>query len=146
MGHAYIGTEHLLLGLLEQEDTVARRVLGNLGADADDLRARVGDALRSHLPDAGPQTDESRRRRIHVLDGVLRAIELYGEIAEAAAHCTTRTEALATLTRLPFGFSEAQANAVLDLSVASVTEERRRRLADERAELQSREPGASANE
>jgi len=31
--HAYLGTEHLLLGLLRVEDGVAARVLGNLGLD-----------------------------------------------------------------------------------------------------------------
>jgi len=48
--------------------------------------------------------------------------------------------------RLPFGFSEEQADNVLDLTVASVTDERRRRLGDELATLLSEPPGASANE
>jgi ATP-dependent Clp protease ATP-binding subunit ClpA len=146
MGHSYIGTEHLLLGVLEEEDTMVRLVLDALEADADDLRHRVAKALGSGLPTGAQDTGESRRLRIHVLEGLLRGVELYGEIAEAAAHCTNRAEAIETLMRLPFGFSEAQADHVLDLTVASVTDERRRRLADELAALRSAPPGAFANE
>jgi DNA gyrase/topoisomerase IV subunit A len=120
---------------------VVRRVLDALGADADDLRHAVADAMRTGLPDIGPRSEESRRLRVHVLQGLLRAIELYGEIVEAAAHCTNRAEAVEVLTRLPFGFSEAQAAHVMDLSVASVTDEHRRRLADELAELEAEAAG-----
>jgi ATP-dependent Clp protease ATP-binding subunit ClpA len=144
MGHSYIGTEHLLLGVTEEEDTVPRRVLGALGADPDDLRARVTEALGTGLPDARVRTEESRRLRMHVLEGLLRGLELYGEIAEAAAHCTSRAEAVDTLTRLPFAFSEAQAENVLDLTVASVTDERRRALAAELTALQAEPPGVTA--
>jgi ATP-dependent Clp protease ATP-binding subunit ClpA len=142
LGHSYIGTEHLLLGILDEEDTIVRRVLDALGTDADQLRHAVADAIGSGLPDVGPRTEESRLLRVHVLQGLLRAIELYGEIAEAAAHCTNRVEAVDVLTRLPFGFSKAQAEHVLDLSVASVTDERRRRMADELGELEAQAPGA----
>jgi ATP-dependent Clp protease ATP-binding subunit ClpC len=40
-GHNYIGTEHLLLGLTRQEDSVAGRVLAHLGVEVDKLRASV---------------------------------------------------------------------------------------------------------
>lgn len=146
MGHSYIGTEHLLLGVLEEEDTVVRQALERLGVEPGDLRLRVTDAIRSGLPDARRRAEEQRRLRIHVLQGLVRGTELYGEIAEAAAHCTSRAEAIDALTRLPFGFSEAQADHVLDLTVASVTDERRRALADELAALESRPPGASAQD
>jgi ATP-dependent Clp protease ATP-binding subunit ClpC len=146
MGHSDIGTEHLLLGVLEEEDTIVRLVLDALEADADDLRQRVAEAIGRGLPTSGDDTEEERRLRIHVLEGLLRGVELYGEIAEAAAHCTDRAEAIETLMRLPFGFSEEQADNVLDLTVASVTDERRRGLADELAALLSQPPGAAAKE
>jgi ATP-dependent Clp protease ATP-binding subunit ClpC len=41
LGHDYIGTEHLLLGLLREQEGVAAHVLEALGADIDDARARV---------------------------------------------------------------------------------------------------------
>ena len=41
LGHHYIGTEHLLLGLLREGEGVAARVLENLGADATKIRTQV---------------------------------------------------------------------------------------------------------
>jgi Clp amino terminal domain, pathogenicity island component len=41
LGQDYISTGHLLLGLIKEEDDVAVQVLGGLGADLTDLRARV---------------------------------------------------------------------------------------------------------
>jgi ATP-dependent Clp protease ATP-binding subunit ClpA len=39
--HNYIGTEHLLLGLLREEEGLAARTLESLGVTADEVRARV---------------------------------------------------------------------------------------------------------
>jgi ATP-dependent Clp protease ATP-binding subunit ClpC len=39
--HDYIGTEHLLLGLLREEDGLAARVLESLGVAIEDVRAQV---------------------------------------------------------------------------------------------------------
>src|SRR5215217_84652 len=39
--HDYLGTEHLLLGLLRVEEGLASRVLGALGVASDDVRAQV---------------------------------------------------------------------------------------------------------
>jgi ATP-dependent Clp protease ATP-binding subunit ClpC len=41
LGHPYIGTEHILLGLLREGDGVAAQVLTALGADLDGVRERV---------------------------------------------------------------------------------------------------------
>ncbi|CAN0906104.1 Chaperone protein ClpC, chloroplastic [Linum grandiflorum] len=41
LGHNYIGSEHLLLGLLREGEGVAARVLENLGADATNIRTQV---------------------------------------------------------------------------------------------------------
>src|SRR5207253_3951249 len=40
-GHSYIGTEHILLGLARENGGVAARVLLDLGADAEAIRAAV---------------------------------------------------------------------------------------------------------
>ena len=40
-GHNYIGTEHLLLGLLREGEGVAARVLENLGAEPGNIRTQV---------------------------------------------------------------------------------------------------------
>jgi len=40
-GHNYIGSEHLLLGLLREGEGVAARVLESLGADPNNIRTQV---------------------------------------------------------------------------------------------------------
>ena len=41
LGHPYIGTEHILVGLIRQGDGVAAQVLTALGADLDRVRQEV---------------------------------------------------------------------------------------------------------
>jgi ATP-dependent Clp protease ATP-binding subunit ClpC len=41
LGHNYIGTEHLLLGLLREEEGLAARVLGSLDITIEEVRAQV---------------------------------------------------------------------------------------------------------
>jgi ATP-dependent Clp protease ATP-binding subunit ClpC len=41
LGHDYIGTEHLLLGLLREEEGVAARVLESLGVELESAQAQV---------------------------------------------------------------------------------------------------------
>jgi ATP-dependent Clp protease ATP-binding subunit ClpC len=41
LGHQYIGTEHLLIGLMRNGDSVAGRVLADLGADLGEARKEV---------------------------------------------------------------------------------------------------------
>ncbi len=45
LGHSYIGTEHLLLGLIREGQGVAARVLGNLGVDLGRARQQVIELL-----------------------------------------------------------------------------------------------------
>ncbi|HCC33065.1 MAG TPA: ATP-dependent Clp protease ATP-binding subunit ClpC, partial [Clostridiales bacterium] len=54
LNHNYIGTEHLLLGLLREGEGVAARVLGGLGADLDKTRAQVMQLLGGPGPAAQP--------------------------------------------------------------------------------------------
>ena len=41
LGHDYIGTEHILLGLARQDDGVAGQILSALGVDVDTIRRHV---------------------------------------------------------------------------------------------------------
>ncbi len=41
LGHSYIGTEHLLLGLIREGEGVAARVIENLGVDLNKVRSNV---------------------------------------------------------------------------------------------------------
>src|SRR5204863_2021945 len=53
LNHAYVGTEHILLGLLREGDGVAARVLKNLGVDTEVTRQYV---LRELDPNYSPAT------------------------------------------------------------------------------------------
>jgi len=46
LGHSYIGTEHLLLGLIKEGEGVAAQVLTKLGADSNRVRAQVQQMLQ----------------------------------------------------------------------------------------------------
>ncbi len=48
LGHNYIGTEHILLGLIREADGVAAQVLVRLGADLNRTRQRVIEVLHGH--------------------------------------------------------------------------------------------------
>lgn len=48
LGHNYVGTEHLLIALFFDGDAVAAKVLGELGADLEDTRARILRALATY--------------------------------------------------------------------------------------------------
>jgi ketosteroid isomerase-like protein len=47
LGHNYIGTEHLLLGLLQAQEGIAARVLHTLGVRRADVHAQIGNQLQA---------------------------------------------------------------------------------------------------
>src|SRR5262245_56620793 len=53
LGHNYIGTEHLLIGLIKENEGIAARVLLNLGVKLEDVREEVLEFLG-----ADPRTEE----------------------------------------------------------------------------------------
>jgi len=53
LGHNYIGTEHLLLGLIREGEGVASQVLLNLGLDLNTVRNEVMELLGSAVPEFG---------------------------------------------------------------------------------------------
>src|SRR3984885_5622627 len=71
LGHNYIGTEHLLLGLVKEGEGMAYRVLLNLGLDLGKLRNEVMDLLGSGIPGYGQQQET-------VKAGKTPAIDAYG--------------------------------------------------------------------
>src|SRR5881392_1862966 len=56
LNHNYVGTEHLLLGLLREQEGVAAQVLMNLGLKLEDVREEVLNLLGHNMP-----TEESGR-------------------------------------------------------------------------------------
>jgi ATP-dependent Clp protease ATP-binding subunit ClpC len=54
LGHNYIGSEHILLGLLREGEGVAVQIIVRLGADLHQLRQQVIQMLRNEGTEAGP--------------------------------------------------------------------------------------------
>ena len=59
LGHNYIGTEHLLLGLIREGEGVAARVLENLGVDLNKVRSNVIKMLGETKPTQTTSTTSS---------------------------------------------------------------------------------------
>jgi ATP-dependent Clp protease ATP-binding subunit ClpC len=53
LGHDYMGTEHILLGLIRQGDGVAAQVLVKLGADLNRVRQQVIQLISGQQPQPG---------------------------------------------------------------------------------------------
>src|SRR6056297_1895850 len=70
LGHNYIGTEHILLGLLREGEGIAVRIITELGGDLDNIRKKIIDMLggkaktgvnRSEKNTGTPNLDEFSR-------------------------------------------------------------------------------------
>lgn len=61
MNHGYLGTEHLLLGLLRTERGLAARLLRAAGVDLDRSRAMVQNLLGAQLPPPDDRRSATRR-------------------------------------------------------------------------------------
>src|SRR6202158_5671281 len=55
LNHSYVGTEHLLLGLLREEKGIAAQVLTDAGVNLDAARAETLRILGTEMPQAGGQ-------------------------------------------------------------------------------------------
>jgi ATP-dependent Clp protease ATP-binding subunit ClpC len=59
LGHNYIGTEHLLLGLIREGEGVAAQALAKLGADMKQVRGIVITLISEHVHPEGGETFET---------------------------------------------------------------------------------------
>ena len=76
--------------------------------------------------------------RAHIVEGLLRALDLIDEIIALIRASEDRASALAELQLEPFEFSERQANHILDMQLGRLTRLGRTRLEEELVELQER--------
>lgn len=72
MGHRYIGTEHLLLGILREAEGVAAKVLQNLDVNQERVRAEIARVLSS----SSPKAKQGRPSRTPTLDQVSRDLTM----------------------------------------------------------------------
>ncbi len=101
----------------------------------------LGDALRAyvdHQIEVVTRRSEFRleaaRTRLHILEGLLRALDMIDEIIAAIRASSDTAAARAALTAEPFEFSEAQANHILEMALARLTRLGREQLEAEAAE------------
>jgi ATP-dependent Clp protease ATP-binding subunit ClpC len=87
MGHGYIGTEHILLGLVREGEGVAAQVLKKHGADLNRLRDEVLHVLQTYVP-AGAEQEASRGRRSlgRLSESAAAILELAGRSARDLGH------------------------------------------------------------
>jgi ATP-dependent Clp protease ATP-binding subunit ClpC len=63
LGHHYIGTEHLLLGLLRENDGIAAQVLMNLGLKLEEVREEIHNFLGSEFQPDAPQKNNNKKTK-----------------------------------------------------------------------------------
>jgi ATP-dependent Clp protease ATP-binding subunit ClpA len=73
LGHNYIGTEHVLLGLVREGEGVGARVLVALGADLSAVRSKVMEVLAGGVPSAARPVATSYARRMQFAAGLRAA-------------------------------------------------------------------------
>src|SRR5262249_11171195 len=59
--HEYVGTEHILLGLVKEGEGVAAHVLKNLGVDLLEIRLEVEKSVESEAYQAGTHIPQAKR-------------------------------------------------------------------------------------
>jgi len=67
LGHNYIGTEHLLLGLIREGEGVASQVLISMGLDLEKVRMEIMGLLGSSIPGYG-QEEKTKKGKTPALD------------------------------------------------------------------------------
>ncbi|MDM5152904.1 ATP-dependent protease ATP-binding subunit ClpC [Bacillus sp. DX1.1] len=72
LGHSYVGTEHILLGLIREGEGVAARVLNNLGVSLNKARQQVLQLLGSNEATSGHQGGASASANTPTLDSLAR--------------------------------------------------------------------------
>ncbi len=75
MGHNYVGTEHLLLGLIREEEGVAAKVLEGLGASLELVRGQIINLLGETTAHGVPGK-EKRRTKTPTLDAYGRDLTI----------------------------------------------------------------------
>lgn len=138
-----IDTQHLLVALLEQQDETTEAVLAALDVTPQEIVQRIDAVLTERgllvnpilaSPISGALAlalGGDRSQRLEVLEGVLWGIDHLGEVIEVLRGSADRRAAREVLMAAPFELSQNQATGVLDLSVDSVTVERRKQVAEQ---------------
>jgi hypothetical protein len=143
LGHTYIGTEHILLGLVREGDGVAAQVLVKLGADLDRVRQQVIRELHGHIEKSKPlrvvrdvrPRVEDVLARIESMDGRLAAIEQWVGMGGGV---TGPDAELAQLRRDKEAAIDSQ-----DFETAAALRDKEKRLLDDQASSETAPAGTA---
>jgi DNA gyrase subunit A len=80
---------------------------------------------------------DKARRRAHIVEGFLRALDLIDRIIAAIRASADRASAITALQAEEFGFSEIQATEIVDMRLSTLTRLGRERLEEEMAQLRT---------
>ena len=78
---------------------------------------------------------EKTRARLHIVEGLLKAIDELDSIIALIRSASSRSDALVKLVDKPYKFSREQANAILDMRLAQLTRMDKEALANEKTNL-----------
>jgi DNA gyrase subunit A len=78
---------------------------------------------------------EKAKDRAHVLEGLLRALDMLDEVIKAIRAAPSAEDAKQRLMRTPFKLTDRQAQAVLDMQLRRLARLERKKIQDEYAEL-----------
>ena len=80
LGHNYIGTEHILLGLIREGEGIASQVLLNSGLDLNRVRGEIMGLLGSSIPGLGQQAGRSKTPALDAFGRDLAALSKEGKL------------------------------------------------------------------
>ena len=119
LGHTYIGTEHILLGLIREGEGVAAQVLVKLGADLNKVRQQVSQLLAGYQSGQGEKAGAGAVSYTHLDVYKRQALDrapveqVRGTVAEVAADRLTPEDRLSRRAfRVVCRASEQPVNAV----------------------------------
>lgn len=64
LGHGYVGSEHLLLGLIREQEGVAAQILAAAGVGYDEVRRRIAEGIGMGNPTVTPRGLTPRTKNI----------------------------------------------------------------------------------
>jgi len=153
LGDGYIGTGHLLLGLIHQGDNMALKMLDKLGADLKDLRARLTRELHDH-PETDRDVPPAERERLQLrlflrndVQGLLDAID--DRLSGIERHLGITPSVSAALRGLDERIAQVRRDKqaaidVQDFGQAAALRDAEKRLTGERARVEQEGAAAAA--
>lgn len=83
MGSSYVGTEHLLLGMLKAQGSIGARLLGELGVRVDNVPLQANHSVQTSTPNGVIELSETAKQTITM---ALRVAQQYGQPYAGTEH------------------------------------------------------------